>query len=142
MEGFQLLGVARLATTSFRRLHLLRQRRRFRQGADSRACLGDPKQRQAVPVGGEANGGPYGGGDAARWVLRRDGRERDRGTMVPTGAGAFSPVRGLLRDPLRVEFEHGEPLLRRADGGLPSVGRPGHQRQVLGRRVWNCGGSE
>lgn len=55
--------------------------------------------------------------------------------MEPTRASPGPPIRSLLRNPLRLELDNGSPNQRNAGGGVPTVGRPGHRRQVLGRGV-------
>lgn len=72
-------------------------------------------------MGGEAEG-EHDRYQIAKGVLGGDGGEGDGGEMVPTREGSFPPFGRVLRDALRVEFKHGEPLLWGSSDRVPSVG--------------------
>ena len=77
-------------------------------------------------------------GRAAPGLLGCGGGEVPRDSVVPAGAGAAPPGRGLLPDAQRVELDVRGRGRRRADGVLAGVLGPVHQLQVhlrgMGRR--------
>ncbi|XP_051178501.1 uncharacterized protein [Lolium perenne] len=134
--GHGMPHVARNARSEIRRVRQLRQPHGADAGAARRVRVGPGGQRPRVALVHQGEPRPRRrSGRAPAGVRRRNGGPVPPHHVVPAGAGAAAPGRGVLPHAQRVELHLREPGRRRAHGVLAGIRRPVHQLQVRLRGV-------